>query len=163
VHIQNILSKDEDFAIAIHCAVIVHDNIPPSSLADDSSAFLTRQIGRYHRSIHFLEPSFLQGVWSNPSGYDRGIERLWEGFQRQSSSSWRILPAPNSRWISCTAEGGNEVHYNLLTGQLLVNGTPLGRLPREITEHPTYTSVLGTVSIMAVLSCCYSHAIPENS
>jgi hypothetical protein len=29
---------------------------------------------------------------------------------------------------------------------LLVNGKPLGRLPQKIVEHPTYTSLLGTVS-----------------
>jgi hypothetical protein len=44
------------------------------------------------------------------------------------------------------AEGGHEVHYDLLTGQLLINGKPLGRLPQKIVEHPTYASVLGTVS-----------------
>ncbi|KAI0253215.1 hypothetical protein BJV78DRAFT_1302727 [Lactifluus subvellereus] len=142
-HIQNILSTDKDFAIAMHCAVIIHDNTPPSSLADNSSIFLNRQINRYHRLVHFLEPSFLQGVETNPPGYDRALSHLWAGFHRQSSSSWRILPAPNSRWISCTSNGGNEVHYNLSTGQLLVGGTPLGRLPQEITEDSTYMSVLG--------------------
>ena len=162
-HVQNILSTDEDFAIAMHCAVIVHDNTPPSSLADDSSVYLNRQINRFHRSAQFLEASFLQGVWSNPSGYDRALSRLWAGFRRESSSSWRILPAPNSRWISCTAEGGNEVHYNLFAGQLLVGGMPLGRLPPEITKHSTYMSVLRAVSSNVTLCHCYPYVISGSS
>jgi hypothetical protein len=39
-----------------------------------------------------------------------------------------------------------EVNYDLLTGQLLIDGKQLGRLPRKIMEHSTYASVLGTVS-----------------
>jgi hypothetical protein len=161
-HVQNILSTDEDFAIAMHCAVIVHDNTPPSSVAGDSSVYLNRQINRYHRSVRFLESSFLEGVRSNQSGYDCALSRLWAKFHRENSSSWRILPAPNSRWMSCTAEGGNEVHYNLLTGQLLVGGTPLGKLPQEITKDSTYMSVLGAVSVNVVLCHCHSYAVLGN-
>ncbi|KAH9056708.1 hypothetical protein EDB87DRAFT_1824048 [Lactarius vividus] len=43
-----------------------------------------------------------------------------------------------------THEGGQEVHYNILTGNLLIGGKPLGRLPQQIIEHSTYRSILGT-------------------
>jgi uncharacterized protein YfaA (DUF2138 family) len=78
--------------------------------------------------------------------YDKALELLWLGYRRDISSRWHALPTQNSRWISCGAEGGHEVHYDLLTGKLLINGKSLGRLPQEIVEHPTYASVLGTVS-----------------
>ncbi|KAI9453949.1 hypothetical protein BJY52DRAFT_1427406 [Lactarius psammicola] len=81
---------------------------------------------------------------SNPSGLDHGLASLWPGFRRQISSNWHVLPKPNSRWMSCIVEGGQEVYYNLLTGQLLIDGDPLGILPQDIIEHPTYASVLGT-------------------
>ena len=41
---------------------------------------------------------------------------------------------------------GLEVHYNILTGKLLLGGEPLGRLPKEVMNHSTYASVLGAVS-----------------
>jgi hypothetical protein len=53
-------------------------------------------------------------------------------------------------------EGKQEVHYDLLSGQLLVNGKPLRRLPREIVEHPTYASILGAVSAQIELSTLVS-------
>lgn len=148
------LTSDEDFSIAIECAVIVHDNTPPSpSLSDGNhSVYLTQMISRHHRLLHYLEPIFSQSLPSNEAkllhegAFDLALARLWLGYRRHASSSWHALPTPDSRWISCIAEGGHEVHYDLLTGQLLINGKPLGRLPQEIVDHPTYASVLGTVS-----------------
>jgi len=43
-------------------------------------------------------------------------------------------------------EGMQEIHYDLLTGLLLIGGKQLGRLPQEMLEHPTYASIFGTVS-----------------
>jgi hypothetical protein len=144
-HIPWILSDDLDFAVAVHCAVIVHDNTPPT-LDDDDSGFLARLLNRHRRLLHFLEPFLHSGVQSNQTGFDDGITKLWRHFRRQASSNWHTLPSPNSRWITCTVGGGLEVHYNLLTGRLLLGGESLGRLPQEVMKHSTYASVLGAVS-----------------
>lgn len=141
-HIPAILITEEDYSIAIQCAVIVHDNTLPSQ-SGDNSVFITRMISRHRRLLHSLEPIFSR---SHANAFDHALSRLWLGFRRRTSSDWHVLPRPNSRWVSCVAEGGHEVHYDLLTGKLLINGKPMGKLPREIVEHPTYTSVLGTVS-----------------
>jgi len=154
-HVPAVLDTEEDFSVAMQCAVIVHDNKPPS-LSDDNSPYLARMLSRHRRLLHHLEPTFCQskpgpGVLGeagllHADAYDNALKRLWLGYRRDISSRWHVLPRPNSRWISCGAEGGHEVHYDLLTGKLLVDGKPLGRLPQEIVEHPTYASVLGTVS-----------------
>jgi hypothetical protein len=148
-HVPWILSKYSDIAVAVHCAVIVHDNTP-SILASDKSRYLTRLLNRHHRLLHFLEPFLCKGVQSNSSGFDRGLASLWPGFCRQTSSNWHVLPSPNSRWISCVSEGGQEVHYNLLTGRLLIGGNPLGRLPQHIIQHSTYASLLGKVGVITI-------------
>jgi hypothetical protein len=147
-HVPWILSN-EDIAIALNCAVIVHDNTPPT-LKDDASGYLSRLLNRHRRLLHYLEPFFQEVIQSNPTGFDDGIAKLWPEFRRMSSD-WQILPSPNSRWISCTVGGGQEVHYNLLSGKLLIGGKPLGRLPQEITNHSTYACVLGTVSVVAII------------
>ena len=153
------LASDEDISIAIQCAVTVHDNTPASPLARNYS-YLTQMISRHHRLLHYLEPIFSQSLPSDQEkllharAFDHAIARLWLGFRRKSLSSWHALPGANSRWVSCVAEGEHEVHYDLLTGQLLINGKPLGRLPKNIVEHPTYASVLGTVSGQA-MACHY--------
>jgi hypothetical protein len=150
------LASDNDIAIAVHCAVIVHDNTP-SILEDDDH--LVRLLNRHYRLLHILEPSLRDDVRSNPLGFDQGLTSLWPGFRRKVSSNWQVLPGPNMRWISCIAEGGQEIHFNLLTGQLLIGGKPLGRLPQEIIEHSTYASALGAVRNFDVLIDPYSRAL----
>ncbi|KAF8492828.1 hypothetical protein F5888DRAFT_1857202, partial [Russula emetica] len=148
-HLPAVLATEEDFSVAMECAVIVHDNKPPS-LSDGNSPYLARMLSQHRRLLHHLEPTLCQsmpGVLGkagllHADAYDKALKRL--GYRRNISSRWHALPEPNVRWISCGAEGGHEVHYDLLTGKLLVDGKPLGRLPQEIVEDPTYASVLGT-------------------
>ena len=156
-HIPAILASDEDFSIAMHCAFVVHDNTPPS-LPDDDDIYLSRTLSRHRRLLHYLEPNFnhrFPGVLGNlrlsrSGAYDQALSRVWLGHRPGVSSSWYALPEPNSRWIFCKA-GEQPVHYNLLTGQLLISGKSLGKLPQKIVEHPTYASVLGSVSGQAQL------------
>jgi hypothetical protein len=150
-HVPWTLSSDSDIAIAVHCAVVVFDNTP-SILRGDDSRYLTRLLNRHRRLLHFLEPFLRKGVESYPSGFDHGLASLWPSFRRKTSSNWHTLQSPNSRWIFCIAESGQEVHYNILTGQLLIGGNPLGRLPQGIIRHSMYASILGTVSVIIILS-----------
>jgi len=149
-HVAAVLATEEDFSVAMQCAAMVHDNKPPS-LSDGNFPYLARMLSRHRRLLHHLEPTFCQpkpdeAGLLHADAYDEALARFWLGYRPVISSRWHALPRPNSRWISCGAEGGHVVHYDLLTGKLLVDGRPLGRLPQEIVEHPTYASVLGTVS-----------------
>jgi len=152
-HIPAILASEEDFSVAMQCAVIVHDNTP-SSLLDDNSLYLTRMLSRHRRLLHHLEPIFSQSsqyviekaTLLHSNAYGQALARLWPGHHWGNLLNWHALPRPNSRWISCVAERGQEVHYDLLTGELLIGGNRLGRLPQKIVEHPIYMSIFGTVS-----------------
>jgi hypothetical protein len=162
-HVPAVLTDNEDFSIAMQCAVMVHDN-KPLSLSDDNSLHLTRMLNRHLRLLHNLEPVFSQSLppvlgrsrLLHADAYDDALSRLWPCHQR-ISTSWHVLPRPNSRWISCVTEGGQEVHYDLLTGELLIGGKRLGRLPQEILRHPTYTSVFGAVSDQSHISPAHSY------
>ena len=151
-HVLEVLATEEDFSIAMQCAVIVHDNTPPS-FSGVNSHYLSRMLSRHHRLLHHLEPTFSQSTPGDLSevrllheaGYDNALKKLWLGYRRRIST-WHTLSQADSRWITCIAKGGLKVHYDLLTGKLLVDGKPLGRVPQEIAQHPAYASVLGTVS-----------------
>jgi len=149
-HVPNLLANDEDFSVAMQCAIVVHDNA--TSHSEGNFFYLTRILSRHHRLLHDLEPFFRQSDPTDPDhvrllhsdGYDHALSHLWSGFR--GTSNWHALPRPNSRWISCVTEGGQEVHYDLLTGQLLIDGKQLGRLPQHIATHSTYASIFGAVS-----------------
>ena len=164
-HIPAILAGEEDFSVAMQCAAVVHDNTP-SSLSDDNSLYLTRMLSRHRQLLHNLESIFSQPFQCvvgkarllHSNAYDHALARLWLSYHPGNLSSWHALPRPNSRWISCVTERGQEVHYDLLTGELLISGKRLGRLPQEIVEHPIYAGIFGTVSHRCfIFSCPFEH------
>jgi hypothetical protein len=154
-HIRTIFTCEDDFSIAMQCAVIVHDNMPfEIAMEDPDRHYLVRMIRRHHRLLHDLEPLFSESFppthcqtgLLHSVGYDDALAHMWIGHRRGTSSSWYALPKPNSRWISCETEAQKKVHYDLLTGELLIGGKRLGRLPPGILYHGTYTSLFGRVS-----------------
>ena len=150
-HIATLLADDEDFSIAMQCAIIVNENAP-SSVSDERSSYPMRMLRRHRRLLHDLERFFCQldpadadqARLLHGDAYNHALSHLSLGLR--CSLSWHMLPRPNSRWISCMTEGRHKVHYDLLTGQLLIDGKQLGRLPQEIVQHPTYASIFGAVS-----------------
>jgi hypothetical protein len=162
-HVAGALFSTTDISIAMQCAVIVHDN-SLLSLSDDSPPYYTRLLRRHRRLLHNLEPIFsrsLPAVAGRPEllhadAYDDALACLRLG-RRRGNSNWHVLPGRNSRWISCITDEGQAVYYDLLTGELIIGGKPLGRLPREIVRHPAYASLFGTVSAEPHSSPILSH------
>ena len=153
-HIPAILLSEEDCSIAMECAVVVNVNTP-LSLSDDDPLYFNRMLSRHRRILHSLEPCFSQSLpigrgrarLLHSGAYDRALTRLMPGYRQGNSSSWHVLHKQNSRWICCVTGGGQEVHYDLLTGKLLIGGKSSGRLPQEMVEHSTYKSIFGDVSV----------------
>lgn len=152
-HVPTTIANKEDLSIAIQCAVIVHDTIPrfPSG---DSSLYFTRMLRRHHRLLHNLEPLFSQSSRTvrgratllHAGAFNHALERVWPGYRQGSSSDWHVLNKRNPRWILNVTNEGQEVHYDLLTGELLIGGKLSGRLPQGIVEDPIYKSMFDAVS-----------------
>ena len=172
-HVASVLVSEEDISIAMQCAVIVHDNTPSPS---DKPPYLSQLLSRHRRLLHNLEPIFGQSLLPVPDrapsrllhagAYDDALARLKPGYRQGKSPNWHSLPRPNSRWISCVTGEGQEVYYDLLSGELIISGERLGGLPKEIIEHHTYASVFGTVSVERHLSPAHSNlteVLSENS
>jgi hypothetical protein len=153
-HVPIAIVNEEDFSIAIQCAVIVHDNTPQFS-PGDSSLYIARMLRRHHRLLHDLEPLFnqtsrrplrRQAPLLHTSAFYNALERVWLGYRQGDSSGWHVVHQQNPRWILCAANEGQEVCYDLLTGELLIGGKTSGKLPQRIVEDPIYKSIFGAVS-----------------
>ena len=108
-----------------------------------------RVLHRDRRLSHVLELTVEKLIRADQCGLDTAIVSVWSGYS-PGDGGWKTLPTPNSQWLmSLTAplpgQTGQEVHYNILDGELLVGGKPLGRLPREIVGHPTYRRIFNQV------------------
>lgn len=64
-----------------------------------------------------------------------------------ASNTWRKCNETDG-WLLTRTEGTSQlrqqqVHYDILTGELLVDGTPPGRLPKEFTTNALYRKLFG--------------------
>jgi hypothetical protein len=150
IHLDALLCSSADVAILVECAIVIHDNTPPH-LGDKFPDF-QRLLHRDRRLSHLLELPVIKLIDIDRCGLDTAIGSVWPGYQ-PGGEGWKQWPEPNSRWLkSCTApllgrtgQRAQEVYYNILDGELLVDGRPLGCLPREIVGHATYKRIFGQV------------------
>lgn len=106
-------------------------------------------IRRFHRPIQDAISKRDSG------GLDLAIETNWHGFRRQSECIWQIT---SICWLHGRAIGTSnsssylDVHVNLITGELLVNGLPRQRLPQRYETHSTYKLLFGHVAFESMPS-----------
>ncbi|KAJ4380581.1 hypothetical protein N0V86_003940 [Didymella sp. IMI 355093] len=79
----------------------------------------------------------------------RATEIALLAFEPASNAAWEVLAAPHQHWLHVTS-GNLPVHINLLTGELLVNGLPLSRLPSEYLSHPIYKPLFSSSALEVV-------------
>ncbi|CUA77983.1 RNA replication protein [Rhizoctonia solani] len=119
-HLDSIMSEPEDYSVLIEASIRLYDNQPPK--LKNAPISLQILLCRDRRFTHSIVPN-LVGLW-------------------------QVLPAPSNRWIKTITAEDKEgqtqtVHLNLLNGRLLIDAKPIGRLPRQYVEHPTYIRLFG--------------------
>ncbi|TDL21949.1 hypothetical protein BD410DRAFT_898545 [Rickenella mellea] len=145
IHLQKLLSSEHDVDILVQCAVTCHNKSPPDfyKLSSDRKQFLTRD----RRLSYTLEKVLSTAIINQRrSGLDLAIRAIWDAYR--PGLPWTQLPKPNDRWfVSRTAQGFGQksqlVHYNVMDGQLLIDGKPLGCLPSDMVRKATYNRIFG--------------------
>lgn len=128
-----------DFKIFMHCGFIICRHTPPSR--SPLQDILTHDCRLRHR----LQDLVVEQIEAN-RGLDEAIREVWEDFARTSHSLWTQEHASSKYWWRSNTVDGAVVHCNILDGQFLVNGKPLGRLPKDYTSHRNYQRIFGDVS-----------------
>ncbi|KJA23164.1 hypothetical protein HYPSUDRAFT_54564 [Hypholoma sublateritium FD-334 SS-4] len=146
-HLDALLSSAADAAILIECSIVIHDNTPHTT--SDSPLGFQKLLHRDRRLAHFLELKLARQIHTNARGLDDAVASVWPSY-RPGTGGWQNLPGPNARWTTSFTDPrpnqrSQQVHYNLLTGKLLIDGKPLGRLPHEILGHSTYQRIFGQI------------------
>jgi hypothetical protein len=146
IYFANILSSDEDVSIIIECSIVIHDNSPPhdTDIHDPLRTLLMRD----RRLSHSIEPFLRTRIEHNRDGLDKAVQCEWPGYR--PADPWVFASGANGCWVStgtASVAGANPqvIDINIRNGTLLVDGKPLGRLPKEIASHETYTRLFGTV------------------
>lgn len=156
-HLPALLHSHEDLMCLIWSSMIMFDNTP--TLPSDVSIGMKRILMRMRKLNHHVEDRVRQLIQGDASGLNSAIAMIAPNIQ--ISSPWCFGPGNLTRWaISRThaSQQGRhqEVHYDILSGELLVDNSPPGRLSAEYTTHSLFTRLFGSVS-GCLITCLKYH------
>jgi len=154
----DILRAGEDVSVLVECATMIRTNVHAdvraaaagtSATVTEASAEMaeTRAIlERDMRIAYAVEDRLRHLITKSDLGLD--LKPIWSCYE--PGSYWLAMDPPNDRWVYTHTKGSAEneshmLHYNLISGELLVGGLPLGRLPESYTTHATYQELMGKV------------------
>ncbi|KAK8198156.1 uncharacterized protein BKA78DRAFT_247113 [Phyllosticta capitalensis] len=140
-----ILKTLQDVSDLIEASIHVFNNRPIRK--ED----LPREVQHNLLISHKLSQKLLQLLRKILSESDAGVNQALGIIcnMTEFAGKWTFPVGPGSSWVANeTSEisGGRrqKLHLNLLNGELLVDGQPLGRLPAQFTEKPLYRRVFGS-------------------
>ncbi|KAF8541809.1 hypothetical protein BDD12DRAFT_877903 [Trichophaea hybrida] len=141
-YLLHVLFTDEDVAVFVECATVIHDNVP--AITGALPAGVKAMLGRDRRMAYAIEGHLRYLVTSSTRGID--LKPIWSAYEQ--GDWWTAMEGQNERWVYTRTKQresseSQKVYYNLISGELLVEVLPLGRMPVEYTRHATYQELFG--------------------
>ncbi|KAL4901190.1 hypothetical protein BDW74DRAFT_187846 [Aspergillus multicolor] len=137
-NLEQLLDNKSAASVFIQCYIMIHDK--RGYLDIEFNYLLSILYYRWQILSYRSYPILARHASRRPKMMDDAIQGAWAAYR--SGSSWSATPEGGDHW------GTNVlVHLNLLTGELLVNGEPLARLPEQYKVHDTYKILFGTAPI----------------
>ena len=144
---ERVMSTADDVQCWVSASMTMHDNTPVSVLSLDARLrwLLIRTKGM---SCTLRARVSDLVVKQGNRGLDEALQQVWSHY-RPSATFWFPLREPNDRWLQKETAAEDcrtrqTITYNLLEGTLLVDGFPLGRLPREFSHNELYLRIYGS-------------------
>jgi hypothetical protein len=146
-HLPVLLHSPEDLFHLICASIVVFENTPPelkSGLTEANVAWVQTS-----RILHRVEERTRELIQQDALGLNNAIKRSVESLV--ITEPWDFDQGSLSRWATNqTAADGvrqqQQVRYDLLSGELLVDNCPPGRLPDHYTRDPSFQRLFGLVS-----------------
>jgi hypothetical protein len=140
---ETVLQQESAVSILLQSSIVVQEHY--GSMQSDFLFNITLQSWK---SLMFrILPKLRKCILANDSGLSDAVKANWAAF---SSGSWTSLNESHQQHWMLTTSGSLPVHFNILTGELLVNGLPLARLPAEYMRHKMYTPLFNKSALEVV-------------
>ncbi|KAH0566486.1 hypothetical protein GP486_000104 [Trichoglossum hirsutum] len=146
----------EDLSSFVQASVALQENLVVDLAKLPLS--LKNMLVRDTKMAYEIQSLIQESIQSNPSGLGDAINKTWSDLTNSNGrtySPWQFMPHPNQRWVrSIITSRGSKfavpqvVHYNFLEGHLLVDGKPLGKLPRDIRESEDVKELFGNQHLL---------------
>lgn len=141
MHLIGILAQDDNVAILLQCAMAVAER------AKSKKSLLGILAVRLKRVLHRSYPIIRDAVTHN--GLDRAVKHVWAAYPG-GGSVWHALDV--DYWLQteilakCSTEPA-AIQFNLLTGELLVDGLQHKTPPLVYERHSTFKALFGNSSV----------------
>ncbi|OKL60912.1 hypothetical protein UA08_03562 [Talaromyces atroroseus] len=99
-----------------------------------------------HRSASILLASI---ITNNCTSLNDAISESWPAYR--GGFTW-VNSESSLCWLKSQCNDDQTVHFNLITGELLMNGSPVGHLPNEYRSHEIYLALFGDAPLEVMLS-----------
>lgn len=145
-YVSEVLQSTDDLRCWVICSVRLCENTPGDSTA--LSPELRRLLFRDQRLSHALRQVVRRLIIDEGNtGADSAIGQILTGFESKTTS-WTSLAYPQHRWIhmktqASSTQTSQNIHYNILEGELIIDGMPLGRLPKNYVCTDLYKRIFG--------------------
>jgi hypothetical protein len=144
-YLERVFTLLEDGSVFLQCCILIRNMAPAISGASDP---MTPMLHQRWKSLCYRSYSVLatQIFDAQSRCLDDAIRRTWASYV--ASNGWCPVSNKFDYWLFNTlspqcGERPVVVHYNLLTGELLVDGLPLARLPQRYVKHSMYRTLFG--------------------
>lgn len=145
----------EDASVFIQCSILIHDYYSGKESSSPSSMvriLYLRWLRLSYRTHSLLANAIVQKTID--TCLDEAVRKNWSSYHQ--GDPWEFAGAKFQHWVVSNTDGRSgqslRVHYNLLTGELLVNGLPLRRLPSFYEETESYQELFGHAIIQIMPS-----------
>lgn len=151
-HIHDLLGCSDDLAIAAEAQAIVCDKLPGDHKS--LSSLVQQSLIRHSKIAHRLEP-YIRGLLPlHGDGLNSAVQHIWNGVVL--GSSWTVFPGDFPSWVqnkTVPMQGGQSqiVLFNLLSGRMLVDGKPVGKVPDKIRSGSLFEQIFGS-SVLRVFA-----------
>ncbi|KAI0199126.1 hypothetical protein F4808DRAFT_433446 [Astrocystis sublimbata] len=140
-HLRVIMESEGDASIFVQCSIIIQEGKPEYDAASELTLSCLHL--RFHRLLHRSLSIFSDTY----SGISDAVRKCWSSYR--PTSEWAVVC---THWLFSESLSENEgiqfrVHYNIISGELLVNGLPLSRPPREYEDHPMWGVLFGRTPV----------------
>lgn len=151
-HLTTVTNNASTF---IQCSLLIHDNSSSSDTSATGSMvriWHLRWLRLSYRTYQLLANAVVQAT--AVTCLDDAVKASWPSYHR--GDPWEFAAPETQHWVVSNTDGrpgrSLRVHYNFLTGELLVNGLPLNRLPSVYEETVSYRELFGHAIIQIMPS-----------
>ncbi|KAH6861099.1 hypothetical protein BKA58DRAFT_448898 [Alternaria rosae] len=134
---ETVLQQESAISTLLQSSIVVQEHC--GTMQSDFPELFSISLQSWKSLMYRILQTLRNLVLKNHSGLSDAIKANWAAFEESNpSNSWSSLDENHQKQWLLTTSGSLPVHFNLLTGELLVNGLPLARLPAEYERHRMY-------------------------